>query len=350
MAYAAEEIESVLERWARSPDACDLVVLHAAFDAQPGERQRAYLSAVVARPSWRDGRYSPVTVGSFATPDAQAEQRVMAGVEAFALQRGVEWSVHPPAPGCAVVAERWIERQPPPEPRAWTVEWRKVIVDARGIAYSSAGSLTVVATTPIEARVRLALDVPVPPAVVASAEVRVRELGEAFGTTSRWAPSVLSSTLARALVRRLSAEGASASEMFAAHPPIHPLDGMEALALAWNVCLADVAIAGAFLRGEVDARECDPALAKVSLAREYEWLLAHRIAEAIALDRASPELVASARAAGPLTTIKALMDVTDLGLGEAKSLIGELGGLQDVTEIGTLSRELERIRAYRRSR
>jgi len=349
MASDALALQEVLDQFRRTDLARQTAALLAAHDLEHGERNKITAIAVVRRPGALDARFRPVRLGRFATPDAQSERHVLETLRRLASELSAELVVRPPGPGCALADTEWIRSQGPAPMARWTVECKVQWFDRDGMGHEAGDVRAVSAQSPGEARreaeaERGRLSIP-PTARIASLRTRVPELEEAWPPSWAGSSDPVTSSLDRAMVRRLSASLVSPTTILTEHPPESPLDGMCALADAWSARLEDLVAAGAFLRGDQPARDADVELTRVRAAHENRWLLTFRIAEAIARDKVDDDLVAMARRAGALLTIQALGEAAGIRLGDAKILVDTLYRLgATVTQPGVLSHALRTAR------
>lgn len=123
-----------------------------------------------------------------------------------------------------------------------------------------------------------------------------------------------------------------------------PLEATLELSSAWCAPVEEAVGAGGFMRGELDALAADELLTTVCRRHEADWLLALRIAGALAVDVIDRDLVAAARAR-PIQTIRWLCELAKVDLGEAKGIVTRLGAMGDeLFERGALSQTIASLR------
>jgi hypothetical protein len=151
------------------------------------------------------------------------------------------------------------------------------------------------------------------------------------------------STLRQAMLAHAGTEGLLMLTVYTT-----PFEAMLAWSEALQVPLEEVAMVGAYLRGEVDVREADRLLLALHTRIHVELHLAGLLEEALTTGTLTQELITLGRSR-TLSAIRWLMALAKLGLSDTKQTLGMIESMGDgVLGPGAFGRLLEDVR--RRSR
>jgi hypothetical protein len=335
------ELDAVAQRLEAWP--VPLAAIVAAYDcASPGRPPKCEVAVVERRPGPTHALYRAVTLARVPTPDEGSRHTLESTLRRLADALSAELVVHPPGPGCAVAAVRWIDARGPAAPMPWRVLQRTRWYDDAGRRHEREDDIVAEASSPGIAAAFAERERPALPdgAIEVRSFTTVMGLDEPPRETVRKVPP--SREAARAVRERLE-EGAAPSRI-ATDLDGSPRHALSTFAEALRTEPEHAEPVAAFRRGEIDGAELDAALAPF-LARP-SWRVALGVARAFERDVISPELAASARSMGPLPLMILLIDEHGLRLSEAKALVGELSSLGErLHDPGSLSSALRRVRA-----
>lgn len=295
-----------------------------------------------------DSRFRAERVCSPRTPDMETECAFMERIETRAKELGIGVIVRARVPGGLTHFGEWLAQQGPAPERPYRVEVERCWYTQDGVRHTRSETFAVEATSGWEANRKAVESVrPIDDAVYdRMPSVHLLDLEEkrlrGGHMVSREQPEN-ASTLRQAM---LTHAGTEALLMLTVYTT--PFEAMQAWSEALQVPLEEVAMVGAYLRGEVDAHEADRMLLALHTRIHIELEFAGLLEESLATGTLTDELITLGRSR-TFSAIRWLMALAKLGLSDTKQTLGMIESMGDeVLAPGAFGRLLEDVR--RRSR
>jgi hypothetical protein len=295
-----------------------------------------------------DSRFRAERVCSPRTPDMETERAFMERIETRARELGIGVVVRARVPGGLLHFGEWLVQHGPAPERPYRAETTARWYTHDGVLHTRSETFRVEATSGWEAdRKARACVLPAADAAYAySHAVHLLDLEERRVSeghmVSREQPEN-ASTLRQAM---LAHAGTEALLMLTVYTT--PFEAMRAWSEALQVPLEEVAMVGAYLRGEVDVHEADRMLLALHTRIHLELHFAGLLEEALITGTLTQELITLGRSR-TLSAIRWLVVLAKIGLGDAKQTLGVIDNLGDgALTPGAFGRLLDDVR--RRSR